>query len=126
MQVSETMNRINNAWLRGDVGALRPLVHPDVVMMLPGFSGSIQGRQALLGGFEDFCVNAKVLAFDETDRTVDEIGETAVVSLRFDMLYERGAQRSRSTGRDLWVFQRDGEDWIAVWRTMLDVTDDPA
>jgi hypothetical protein len=37
------------------------------------------------------------------------------------MIYERAGRRYRSSGRDLWVFQKQGETWIAVWRTMLDI-----
>ena len=40
---------------------------------------------------------------------------------KYGVLYKRSDGRYRSTGRDLWIFQKDGEAWIAVWRTMLDV-----
>ena len=57
---------------------------------------------------------------------VDVAGDTAVVTFRYDMLYERSGQRYRSTGRDLWVFQKQGRGWIAVWRTMLDMEENDA
>ncbi|PYQ46356.1 MAG: hypothetical protein DMF78_26525 [Acidobacteria bacterium] len=57
---------------------------------------------------------------------IDVAGETAVVSLRYEMLYERSGKRYRATGRDLWVFERDGPAWLAVWRTMLDLDENPA
>ena len=44
----------------------------------------------------------------------------------YEMLYERSGKRSRATGRDLWVFVRQGGEWIAAWRTMLDLTEQPA
>jgi hypothetical protein len=42
------------------------------------------------------------------------------------MVYERSGGRFRSTGRDLWGFQNQGSEWIAVWRTMLDIEENAA
>lgn len=36
------------------------------------------------------------------------------------MLYEWLGTRYRATGRDLWVFEEQDGEWLAVWRTMLD------
>ena len=54
---------------------------------------------------------------------MDVIGDTAVASFTYEMVYERSGKRSRATGRDLWVFTRYGSEWIAVWRTMLDLAE---
>src|SRR5947208_15940575 len=97
-----TMDRINRAWLGGTVENLSPLVHPKIVMVLPGFSGRAQGRDTLLAGFHDFTSNATVHEFREHDRQVDVVGNTAVVSCRFEMVYERVGKRYRYTGRDVW------------------------
>ncbi len=120
------MRRINEAWLAGRVQDLAPLVHPGVVMVLPGFGGREQGRQNFLGGFHDFCKNAKVQEFQEQDLEADVVGTTAVVSFRYQMVYERSGKRYRSTGRDLWVFQLEAGRWIAVWRAMLDIQENEA
>lgn len=121
-----SMRRINAAWLAGAVDDLVPLLHQDVVMAFPGFAGAVQGRDGVLAGFHDFCENAKIEHFREYDHRVDVVGEVAVVTFRFEMVYERSGERSRSTGRDMWVLQREGRRWIAVWRTMLDVQETPA
>jgi hypothetical protein len=42
------------------------------------------------------------------------------------MVYERSGQRNRATDRDLWVFARDGGRWLAVWRAMLNIEEQPA
>jgi ketosteroid isomerase-like protein len=122
----ELLRRINQAWLEGRPADLTELFHRDIVMILPGFAGRVQGREQMVSGFVDFCANATVHAFEETQHQIDVIGRTAVASLAFAILYERDGQRFRSTGRDLWVFTFDGSEWLAVWRTMLDVTDEPA
>jgi len=118
---AEAMRQINQAWLDGQVQDLVPLVHAEIVTVLPGFAGRIQGRDAFLAGFRDFFESATIQEFREYDHQVDVAGDTAVVTFRFDMVYERSGKRYRSTGRDLWAFQKLGGAWIAVWRTMLDV-----
>jgi ketosteroid isomerase-like protein len=117
---------INQASLFGQVEDLAQMVHPEVVMVLPDFSGTIQGRENFLAGFRDFRQNASIQEFREHDQHVDVAGDTAVVTFRYVMLYERSGQRYRSTGRDLWVFQKQGGGWIAVWRTMLDMEENGA
>jgi prepilin-type processing-associated H-X9-DG protein len=124
--VAETMRRINQAWLDGHVEDLASMVHPEMVMVFPGFAGRMQGREAFLAGFRDFCQNAKVHSFREDDHQVDVAGSVAAVTFRYEMVYERSRQRFRSTGRDLWVFQSHNKAWVAVWRTMLDVAESPA
>lgn len=116
-----TMRRINRVWLDGQVEDLAPMMHPEIVMTFPGFTGRIQGRDAFLSGFRDFCQNARIHEFRDHDHQIDIAGDTAVVTFRYDMIYERSGERYHSTGRDLWVFQNQSNAWIAVWRTMLDV-----
>jgi len=121
-----TMRRINRVWIDGQVERLAPIVHPDIVMALPGFTGQIQGREEFLAGFRDFCHSARIHEFRDHDLQVDVAGDTAVVTFRYDMIYERSSERYHSTGRDLWVFQNQGSAWIAVWRTMLDMEEKAA
>ncbi len=121
-----TMHQINRAWLEGQVEDLVPMIHPEIVMVFPGFSGRIQGRKDFLAGFRDFCQNARIHEFRERDHQVDVAGDVAVVAFRYEMVYERSGERFRSTGRDLWVFQKHGRTWIAVWRTMLEMLEDAA
>jgi prepilin-type processing-associated H-X9-DG protein len=81
-----TMRRINRAWLDGHVEDLAPLVHPEIVMVLPGFAGRVTGKEEFLAGFRDFCENARVHEFREQDYQVDVAGDTAVVTFRYDGL----------------------------------------
>jgi hypothetical protein len=121
--VFATMERINRAWLNGRIDDLEPMLHEEIVMVLPGFAGAMRGRKPFLAGFKDFCDNAKIHEFREYDRRGDIAGGTAVVSFRYEMVYERSDERYRTWGRDLWVFERRGSGWVAVWRTMLDVAE---
>jgi ketosteroid isomerase-like protein len=121
-----TMRQINRAWIDGQVEDLAALVHPEIVMVFPGFTGRIQGREQFLAGFREFRQNATIQEFREHDNQVDVVGDTAVVTFRYEMLYQRSGQRYHSTGRDVWVFRREGPAWIAVWRTMLDMEETAA
>lgn len=118
---AEVMDKINRIWLDARIEDLEPLIHPDVVMVFPGFQGQVQGRDQFLAGFRDFCENAAVHEFNELDRHVDVAGQVAVVTFRYEMVYERTGVKYQSSGRDFWVFQNQNEEWIAVWRTMLDI-----
>lgn len=121
----EAMRRINRTWLTGDVEALVPLVHSDVVMVFPDFTGRIQGREAFLDGFRDFCQNTKIVDFRERNLEADVAGDTAAVTFQYDMVYERDAKQYRANGRDLWVFQKQANLWIVVWRAMLNMDEVP-
>jgi ketosteroid isomerase-like protein len=125
-QVADAMRRINRTWIDGRVDDLAPLVHPDVVMVFPGFGGQVQGRDAFLAGFRDFLQTAKIHEFQDDDLQVNVAGNVGVTGVRFSMIYERAGQRYHSTGRDLWVFENQGGAWIAVWRTMLDMVEEDA
>lgn len=119
--VASTMRHINRAWLEGRVDDMGRMVHPGIVMTLPGFTGRIRGSADFLSGFKEFCDSATILQFEEVDQQIDRIGNAAVLSFRYDMLYERSGQRYRATGRDVWIFEEADGDWLAVWRTMLDM-----
>jgi hypothetical protein len=126
--VAHALRRINRGWLEGRPREMSGLIHPEIAFIMPGFGGRTRGAEAFIAGFEDFCREAKTRSFEETDHQVDVIGETAVASYAFTMVYEREGSTYRATGRDLWVFGRPaGQDgWVAVWRTMLDLREEPA
>ena len=77
-------------------------------------------------GDDDFCSNATVHEFHDRDMQIDVAGRTAVVTIQYEMVYERSDARYRATGRDLWVFERHGDSCLAVWRTMLDMQENAA
>ena len=120
-EVAGIMQRINRAWLDRRIEEMEPFIHQDIVMVFPGFSARVTGRENFLAGFRDFADHAVVQDLKEQEYQIDVAGETAVVNFRFEMLYERSEQEYRSTGRDFWVFHRSGGKWLAVWRTMLEV-----
>jgi len=119
--VRDIVSAINRAWQRCDAEALMPLFHEDVVMLLPGGAGTVQGRAALVESFREFSTNARVHDYREEGLRIDLFGATAIATYRFTMIYERDAGKRESTGRDLYVFERSEERWQAVYRAMFDL-----
>ena len=121
LQVHTVLSAINQAWRTNTPLAMSQHLHPDMIMKFPGFSGEVVGRDGLLASFVDFCANARVLEYQESNEQIDVIGDCAVASFRFEMLYERAQYQERSKGRDLWIFQYISGKWVAVWRTMMEL-----
>jgi hypothetical protein len=124
-EVARVLKAINECWLQGRPHDLAAYFHDDMTMVLPGFAGRVEGSSAVIAGYEDFCASARVHEYDELDLQIDVCGRTAVASNAFHIVYEREGQKYSSTGRDLFVFTEEAGEWRAVWRAMLDVTDEP-
>jgi hypothetical protein len=120
-EVHDAMAAINRAWRENRPLEMQSYLHPGVTMVLPGFSGTVAGKDVLLASFVEFCSTARVLEYKESDEQIQVIGHVALVSFRFDMLYERSSYRERSTGRDIWAFEYIAGNWMAIWRTMVEL-----
>jgi len=121
LNVHNVLSAINHAWRSNAPFAMSQHLHPGIIMKSPGFSGEVVGRDALLASFVDFCTNARVVEFHESNEQIDVVGDCGIASFQFEMLYERAKYRERSKGRDLWVFQCISGKWVAVWRTMMEL-----
>jgi hypothetical protein len=124
--VGESLRRINEAWLSRRPEKMKPMLDEKIVMIYPGFVGRLEGREAVIAGYVDFCEQALMISYQESDLQVDVVGATAAASYAFEMSYERKGDKYLSRGRDLWIFARKQDEWVAVWRTMLDLTEEPA
>ncbi|MGD2216639.1 MAG: nuclear transport factor 2 family protein [Gemmatimonadales bacterium] len=123
--VARVLRSINDCWLRCKPQELAGYLHSNMAMVFPGFAGRVEGAGAVIAGYEEFCSNARVHEYDEQDPQIDVYGRTAVASYAFQMVYEREGLKYSSTGRDLFVFSEEAGTWLAVWRTMLDVSEQP-
>lgn len=124
-EVARVLRSINDCWLKGKPQELAEYLHEDMAMVFPGFAGRVTGAGAVISGYEDFCTNARVHEYDEQDLQIDVCGGTAVASYAFRMVFEREDLKYSSTGRDLFVFSKEAGAWLAVWRTMLNVAEQP-
>jgi ketosteroid isomerase-like protein len=123
--LSAALDHIIRAGMNGQTDGLAGILDDQVIMVFPGFGRQVQGKAAMIGGFQDFAANAEVHEHRETDERIDVIGDAAVASYRFELIYTRQDVIYRSTGRDLWIFHRDKGVWKAVWRTMLEMEEEP-
>jgi hypothetical protein len=121
-EIHSVLAAINSAWLEKHPSSMAEHLHPDITMAVPGFKESIRGREILLNSFEEFCKNATVLEYQETNEHIDVIEDSGIATFCFNMTYERAADREVSTGRDLWVFHRRFGRWVALWRAMIELT----
>ena len=53
---------------------------------------------------------------------MDVFGDTAVATLRWEMAWEMGGQRSEEAGHDVYVLARVDNRWLVAWRTLLSVS----
>lgn len=123
-EVRRVMSEIIGAWRENRPMEMKQHIHSDFVMFLPGNVGSIRGREVLIGGFIEFCSNARVLEYKQSQEEIQIIGNLAFVNYEFDMLYERAAYRERSKGRDVWMFQLWRGNWRGIFRTMSDLREE--
>ena len=123
IEIHNTLTAINSAWRSGHPEEMEIYLHPQIIMKLPGFSGEIIGREVLINSFIEFCTNAQVLEYSESDEQINVIGNCAIATFKFEMIYERTKYRDKSNGRDFWIFERQGNNWTAVWRTMMDLNE---
>jgi hypothetical protein len=124
-EVTRVLRSVNDCWLKGRPQEMAAYLHDDMAMVFPGFAGRVNSASAVIAGYEDFCSNARVHEYDEQDLQIDVCGSTAVASYSFQVVFEREGLKYSSTGRDLFVFSEEAGKWLAVWRTMLDVVEEP-
>ena len=123
--VADVLRKINQCWLEGRPRDMSRHLHPEIVLIVPGFAGRISGRDAFIAGFVDFCENARVVSFQESEHQVDRFDDAAMATFHFDMVYERDGARYHTSGRDVWAFTHQTEEWLGCWRTMVDVREEP-
>jgi uncharacterized protein (TIGR02246 family) len=116
--VRQVLARINNAWRTGDLDRLGDCFHPDMVIVGPGYQELGRGREACVASYRDFLRASTVRAYRESNLAVSEWGGVAVATYEWEMDYEQGGRRHREVGTDLFVFQRQGQTWLAVWRAV--------
>ncbi len=123
----EFVARLNACWLDGRARDVETFLHPEVIVVFPGFEGRAVGREAVLKGFHEFCDSADILEYAESDHQVDVVATAAVVTYHFRMVFRRDGVDWGSRGRDLWILDRthDGEGWHGVWRTLLELEEGP-
>jgi uncharacterized protein (TIGR02246 family) len=117
--VRAAFHAINNAWLQRRAQDMREHLHPDVVMVQPGFGAALRGREECIASYADFRAGATLHAYTSTPPTVQVWADTAVAWHRWTMRYEWDGHLYDDAGHEVFVFGRADGRWVAVWRTLI-------
>ena len=120
------LDRIQRAWREGRPEEMGALLAPDITFVFPGFSMRLTGRDRLLESYREFIAGARLRSYREDRRSVEGGANAALVEIAFDMAYLRAGKEWRAHGIELWALERRAEGWIAFWRTMQELTEEPA
>lgn len=113
---------LTRAWRQGRTQDITALLHPSVVFVRPGFAGRAEGPKACVATYDEFLAAALVLRYEEQEVAVDAFGDAAVATLRWEMTWEMGGQRSEEAGHDVYVLVRVADRWLIAWRTLLSIS----
>jgi ketosteroid isomerase-like protein len=118
-KIFQILSKINEAWTKGDPDDLAQYFHEELVIIGPDLRRMGEGKKDCVKSYKEFAAQANVREYREKDHTIDVWGNTAVVTYAFDIFYEMNGQTFRESGHDMFVFNREGELWFAVWRMVL-------
>ena len=118
-EIRELIRRMNDAWVKGEFDLLSSFFREDITMVHPDFVQRTEGREACVASYVDFVTQAKVNDLKLGDISIDVFGHTAVATYSYEISYEMGGEQFTDTGRDLFVFIRENDEWRAAWRTMI-------
>ena len=96
-----------------------PYLHDHMVLCLPGLARRVEGKVACLRSYEDACSAMVFHRLDGSDERIDVWGKTAVVTYRYDCVWDFQGKTLTDEGHEILVFVREGEDWRIVWRTLI-------
>ncbi|HKI98117.1 MAG TPA: nuclear transport factor 2 family protein [bacterium] len=125
-EVWDALQRLNAAWLHGELDNLSELLHERMVIVPPGFQQRIEGAVACAEGYQEFARLATVESYEESDATVEVFGATAIVSYLYQLTYTMEGASYQDSGHDLYVFVHEDGRWQAVWRTLVPLLSDTA
>lgn len=117
MQVIRTINQTCMAGKGFD--KIAPLFREDFTMVHPRFTARAQGRDVCLKSYEDACSQMTFEKLNASEEQVDVFGSTAVLSYKYDCVWEFKGRKLDDEGHELFVFTREGDDWKVAWRTLM-------
>ena len=118
-QILEIIHHLNDAWATGHPEKLAEFFREDIVIVHPDFTGRIEGRDACIASYAEFCSEATIHGVKIGEPGIEVFGDTAVSTYSYEVDYEMGGERFNDSGRDLFVFVLEDDRWQAVWRTMI-------
>ena len=78
-----------------------------------------RGRAALVQGYIDFMSKSTVLAYEESNHSIDVNQSTAIAAYDWKMTWEQAGKQDAASGQDMFIFERRRDGWIAIARLMI-------
>jgi ketosteroid isomerase-like protein len=115
----EVIRRIIDASLSEDPGEARDDLH-DALVVIRGRDERLERRDAVLEAWAGATAEAPPIAWVEHELAVDVMGASAVVGYRYELDRDAaGGSVISERGHDLWVLTREGDRWLAAYRTTM-------
>jgi general stress protein 26/ketosteroid isomerase-like protein len=119
-QIASSVKRIDETCMQGrGFDGLANLFHEDMVMVHPQFSARAAGRDACIKCYEDACSQMKFHKLDTSEQQIEIFGDAAVVSHKYDCVWDYRGKTFTDDGHEIFVFVRDGAGWKVAWRTLI-------
>jgi len=119
-QLLGVVRAINDTFMRGnEFDKLASFFHDAAVIPTRDFASHVRGRDTCLKYYADACSQMKVRALTTSGEQIDRFGPTAVLSYKYDCVWEYKGKTFTDDGREILVFVQDGENWKIAWRTMI-------
>ena len=119
-QLMGIVRAINRTCMEGKgFDKIAPFFHEDFTVVHPRFAARARGRDASLKTYEDACSQMTFEKLDASEEQIDVYGSTAVLSYKYDCIWEFKGRRLEDDGRELLVFVKDEGDWKVAWRTVM-------
>jgi hypothetical protein len=117
--IATLVRAINGAWTHGEPERLQAYFHEAMVIVSPRFQDRVEGRAACVGSYAEFVQSATVQRYHQSDPDIHIVGDAAVATYRFEIIYTIDTTDFRESGWDVFVFARSAGTWLAVWRTVI-------
>jgi len=117
-EIRRVIRRINELWLSKKYDEIGELISEDAVIVPPGFTKRVRGREAYIQSYRDYDQAATTKELSPGEPQIDIMGDVAVAVCPFFIIYELESKTYREKGHDMLVLFRTEGNWRIVWRTM--------
>jgi uncharacterized protein (TIGR02246 family) len=118
-EIRALLQMITAAWTQGPVERLADCFHDAMVIVSPRFQDRVEGRAACVESYREFLETATLQRYHQGYPDIHIIGDTAVATYRFEIIYTIDTTDFQESGWDVFVFARASGAWLAVWRTVV-------
>ncbi|OPX64148.1 MULTISPECIES: nuclear transport factor 2 family protein [unclassified Methanoregula] len=115
--ILKTINAVNRSYTDGwHEEEFRRYIHPDIVAVFPDSPGRIEGKEAYVAEWRDFCSTAVVIRRQETAHRVSIFsgGKASVVTYLFSVTFVMDGREQTMLGRDMFFLVREGRKWLVA------------